>query len=180
VAGLVQTLVNAGRLTDAQSYLAGHQTDGDSHPSISLASALLSARQDDPQNARRHALHALRLIESGQGLSINEYVDLARFFTRFEMPAEAVRAAQAALIHYPLNRELLSLLAQAQFDLGQAELALSAAFTVRANSSSNEDEALEPLIIAALESVGAGRWRWIHAWLVCKARKTRRWMISML
>ena len=96
VAGLVHTLVDAGRLTDAQSYLAGHQTDGDYHPSISLASALLCARQDDQQNARRHASQALRLVESGQGLSINEYVDLTRFFNRVEMPAEAVRAAQAA------------------------------------------------------------------------------------
>ena len=155
IAGLVHTLVDAGRLNDAQSYLAEHQNDGDYHPSISLASALLCARQEDQPNARRHATQALKLVENGQGLSINEYIDLARFFTQIEMPSEAVRAAQAGLLHYPLNRELLRLLAQAQFDLGQAELALSAAFAVQENASLEEDEVLEALIVNSLEAVGA-------------------------
>ena len=178
VAGLAHTLVNAGRLTDAQSYLAGHQTDGDYHPSISLTSAILSARQDDLASARRHALQALRLVESGQGLSINEHIDLARFFTRYGMPAEAVRAAQAALIHYPLNLELLTLLAQAQFDLGQAELALSAAFVIQANSSSEGDDALESLIVTSLESVGA--WEMALDIRLARLQKTENPMLEDL
>ncbi len=155
VAGLVQTLLDASRLSDAQSYLVGHQTDGDYHPSISLASALLCARSDEPEAARRHALQALRLVESGEVLSRTELMSLARLFEQLDLTAEAARAVQSGLVHHPLDAGLLAFLAQLQLSLGQAAQALSSAYAARAAGAEDGDHNLEPLIVAALETVGA-------------------------
>lgn len=155
VAGLARTLIACGRLSDAQSYLAGHQADGDYHPSISLAAGLLSARQGEHPDARRFALQALRLVESGQALSLDELIELARLFAQLEMPGEAARAAQVALVQYPLNKELLTLLAQAQNELGKPELTLSNAYAAQALSRSEKDKRLAGLILQALEAIGA-------------------------
>lgn len=155
VAGLAHTLIDAGRLPDAQSYLAGQQNDGDYHPSISLASALLNERLEEGADTRRHALQALRLVESGQALSQREWIELARLLARLGLPAEAARAAQAGLVHYPLQRDLLEVAAQAQLDLGQPEAALASAYAVQTLSTPAGEQPLEALIVEALEQVGA-------------------------
>ncbi len=154
-AGLAYALLHAGRLADAQSLLAEHQNDGDYHASISLASALLSVQLQEQQDARRHASQALRLVESGQVLSRLEFIDLVRLCARLDLFTEAARAAQAGLVHYPLNSDLLAWLAQAQFRLGRAEQALSTALAAQAGDYSGTDVLLEPLIVDALEAVGA-------------------------
>ena len=159
-AGLVNALIASGRLDDAQNYLARCQSD-DRHAVLLLAAARLANAQGDDQLAKQHTLQALRLVESGQRLSENEYIVLGNLLYQAGLYAELARAAHAGLEHYPMNRDLLLQQAVAQFAVQQPAKALLSVYTALASGAPKDEtrlpggKSLQMLLIETLEAVGA-------------------------
>ncbi|MBN1147626.1 MAG: tetratricopeptide repeat protein [Anaerolineales bacterium] len=133
-AGLVSGLVTGGRLEEASTYLqnlAGEQ-QRNPHPAFNLAAALVSSRLGEHEAAKAAALAALELLESGQALDLPACIALSSFLLQASMFPQALRAARWGLENYPFSWDLHALSAQAQFNLGDFERAISSVYAALA------------------------------------------------
>lgn len=160
-AGLVNALIASGRLEEAQNHLARRPSDDERHAALSLAAARLANAQGDGQLAKRYALQALRLVESGQSLSEDEYLALGDLFYQAGLYAELARAAQAGLERFPVSRDLLLQQTAAQFALCQPAEALPSLYAALASGAPKDEaclpngKSLQTLLIESLEATGA-------------------------
>jgi hypothetical protein len=119
VAGLVNKLLDMGRLADARTFLRSWQGDENHQPQavLSLAEARLARINGDLVGAQVAANQALALAQNGHALTRSEFEALAHLFWELQMAPQVLQATQAARKYYPLDRDLLELLARADFVL---------------------------------------------------------------
>ncbi len=135
-AGLASALVEAGRAADASTYLNSYLSEPvhTDRPEFFLTSAMVADKLGDKQMADQSALKALDLLRAGDELSEGESIDLAAYFLKGKHISQAGEVVQRGLEKAPTSRELLGLMAKIQFELGQPEKAISAAYATQAAS----------------------------------------------
>lgn len=133
-AGLAGALVEAGRAADAATYLKGYLAEPahTDRPEFFLTSALVADQLGEQQQAEQSALKALELLKAGDGLSESDLVSLAAYFLKENRFQEAGEVVQHGLESSPTSRDLLGLMAKIQFQLGQHENAITAAYATQA------------------------------------------------
>ncbi len=181
-AGLAGALVEAGRAADAATYLKSYLAEPahTDRPEFFLTSALIADQLGEKEQASQSALKALDLLKAGDELSEAETVSLAAYFLKENCIQQAGEVVQLGLEQSPTSRDLLGLMAKIQFQLGQSENAISAAYATQAadqyqlglvepeapnNSAENPGlfaveglasaEEIHNLLVGSLEAVGA-------------------------
>ena len=135
-AGLANALAEAGRASDASSYLNSYLSEPvhNDRPEFFLTSALVADKLGDKQQANQSAMKALDLLKAGDELSERELIDLAAFFLKENHIHQAGEVVQRGLGKSPTSQDLLGLMAKIQFELGQPENAITAAYATQAAS----------------------------------------------
>jgi len=161
-AWLALALLAENRPDDAQAYLAARQADDPTpsgihyrhHPAMLLASAMLSAHQNEINDARLAARQALEIVEVApiRTGSTNLYPTLTKLLLDLDLPSEALRALHLALTAAPDQPDLLDLLANIRLALGQPLQAVEAAFASLAREPGSR--AKRTLVIESLEACG--------------------------
>jgi tetratricopeptide (TPR) repeat protein len=139
-AGLVESLLQAGRSADAQTHLNNHPAKSTS-PMLIYTGARLAAVRGDIEKARSlgsqaaEALHSRTPVQSEtwaftscRRLLMDEFIrDFARLLLELDLPLLAVQAAQSSLSQQPNQPELLLLTSQAWLMSGSVLEAVQAA-----------------------------------------------------
>jgi tetratricopeptide (TPR) repeat protein len=170
-------------MADAATYLKSYQAESahTDRPEFFLTSALIADQLGEKQQAEQFALKALDLLRSGNQLSESDSVSLAAYFLRENHFQKAGEVVQLGLEQSPASRDLLGMMAKIQFQLGQPENAITAAYATQAadqyqqgiaatetlnNTSENpslfaadvpavSQDDIRALLIGSLEAVGA-------------------------
>ncbi len=133
-AGLAGALVEAGRTADAATYLKSYLAESahTDRPEFFLTAALIADQLGEKQQAEQSALKALDLLNAGDVLSEADSVSLAAYFLKENHIRQAGEVVQHGLEQSPASRDLLALMAKIQFQLGQPENAITAAYATQA------------------------------------------------
>ena len=152
LAGLTSTLLDTGRIAEAESRLANPSFETP-HAGIQLVKARLAFLHDNKESARQFALQAL---EIGTNSLTQTYAapELACMLLQLDCPIEAAAAAELALRQRPNSPALLALLARARLSAGQPSQAVQAAHLAAALQPQNLE--LRRLLAECLEL--AGEW----------------------
>ncbi len=150
--GLVFTLLDLGRYSDAQTYLAENNIETP-HAGILLAHARLALLQDRKEYARQVALQALEVGESATTLPLSiTSPELSSILLQVDAAFDAAQAAELALRHSPNDPRLLAQLAQARLVACQPAFAVQAAHLAVAHLPQNPD--IRRLLAESLELAG--------------------------
>ena len=136
-AGLAGALVEAGRTADAATYLKSYLAESahTDRPEFFLTAALIADQLGEKQTAEQSAMQALDLLNAGDVLPEADSVSLAAYFLKENHIQQAGEVVQRGLEQSPASRGLLGLMAKIQFQMGQPECAITAAY---ANQAANE------------------------------------------
>jgi hypothetical protein len=110
-AGLAETLVDIGNLSDAQDYLQakGYAADSKQPPFILLTRALIADRLEDHEQVQQLADQAFSALKERPFMERVQYIALARLFDKYDMQQQLVRLTNLALQMFPTDCELLVL-----------------------------------------------------------------------
>lgn len=124
--GLARSLVNEGRLADAQLHLGIWQSKDryPEHADLLMVSSQVAYGLGDQENAMKYGLHALELVENGSALDLPGFLVLRDIFTSFDDTDDAYRTISVGLQRFPTSLELLSSSAGILFAQGKAEKSL--------------------------------------------------------
>ncbi len=111
--GLVRSLVNEGRLADAQLHLGAWQSKDrySEHAELLMVSSQVASGLGDKENAFKLAQRALVQVQNGNGLDVPGYLALRDIFNQNDQLDLTDKVLKAGLERFPTNTELLSSLA---------------------------------------------------------------------
>ncbi|MFC2042787.1 tetratricopeptide repeat protein [Chloroflexota bacterium] len=163
-AGLVNALVESGRLDDAKAYLEARQVDTllPLHSILPLTAARVAQKMDDPATTYQAAQRAFELLSDQCSLDQNEFLMLAEILAQTEQIEEAEKVAQSGVRKYANDTHLLSFLAGTQLQYSKQQDALEnayLAFAVDMVSSNkpgpdNYDASIQRILVNSLEQNG--------------------------
>ena len=176
-------MVEAGRTADAATYLKSYLAESahTDRPEFYLTFALIADQLGEKQQAVQSAMKALDLLKAGDELLESDSVTLAAYFLKENYIQQAGEVVQYGLEQSPASPDLLGLMAKIQFQLGQPENAITAAYATQAaghyqlglgepevlnnsidnpgvfaaDSSVVSQDDLRNLLVGSLEAVGA-------------------------
>ncbi len=154
-AGLVRSLVDEGRLADAQLQLGAWQSKEryPEHAELLMVSSQVTSGLGDKENGLKLAQRALEQLEDGKPLDVAAYLTLRDLFSQGERMDLTSRVLSNGLCRYPTNLELLASFAnslQAEGKSGKLIDQVMMYLAVLTTSASDPDSVQLPVAVRYL------------------------------